>query len=59
MTPDRHGEWSSCDRCGYPAQIARAPTYGGFLCASGGAVMCWDGRECSLRLKRRSRQGGS
>lgn len=52
---DRHGEWSQCERCSYPAQITRAATYGGFLRWDGSIVLCWDGRECLLRYKRKQR----
>jgi hypothetical protein len=53
--PDRDGEWDRCQRCGYPAQITRAVAYGGFLKyqPADGLVVCWNGRECSLRLRRR------
>lgn len=58
MAADRHGEWDKCERCGYPAQITRAVSYGGFLHAQpDGLVICWNGRECSLRLRRARSRG--
>lgn len=58
--PDRHGEWDRCQRCGYPAQIARAVAYGGFLKYQphDGLILCWNARECTLRLRRRRRHAG-
>lgn len=57
---DCHGKWDRCACCGYTAQISRSPAYGGFLCrtktAVGVLVVCWNGRECSLRLRRLRRQ---
>lgn len=55
--PDRHGEWSACQRCGASAQISRSAAYGGFLAYQprDGLVVCWDGRECALRLRRKRR----
>lgn len=58
IASDRHGEWDECDRCGYRAQISRSAAFGGFLAVIDGAdgsVICWDGRECMLRYKRKQR----
>ena len=53
VSPDRHGEWATCDRCGYNAQISRSVAYGGFLSVGrDGLILCWNGRECSLRVRR-------
>jgi hypothetical protein len=52
--PDRHGEWDVCHRCGCTGQISRAVAFGGFLSIQpNGLIVCWNGRECSLRLRRR------
>lgn len=56
---DRHGEFDRCHRCGTTARITRAVAYGGFLKydPADGFICCWNGRDCSLRLRRTRRQG--
>ena len=51
---DLHGELRTCSRCGYPAQVTRAVAYGGFLQQiAPDSFICWNGRECSLRFRRK------
>ncbi len=51
---DRHGEVGACIRCGAIGAISRSVAYGGFLALLyDGSLVCWNGRECSLRLRRR------
>lgn len=52
---NHHGERSTCLRCGCPGAIS-AGFGSGALCDTGDMVTCWDGRECSLRLKRKRRR---
>jgi hypothetical protein len=56
---DRHGEWDTCIRCGYRSMITRDPRNAhGLLVEMSGGLFCGDGRECSLRLGRKRRNGG-